>query len=423
MGMAILRPMKRMLIKEAHERLRQKLPMVLRGNLEKRVGSRRLILLKNNTVLREAELDSIERQGFKTVLLADESPEQEDHEIIQGREFLTDWIFDYWIATKTFIENSRTPERFDIEPQSPALRDATEKFITLLQAELNLTAYLPHLDIDLEEPYGHYVRVAAYSSMLTTKLMSDIVQEKVLRGFSVESSSRRQMTVTLGALLHDIGKEKNVETVRRFKEEARFTPEQREESKKHAAEGFEILGILNEPALRALARNHHQHFDGSGFPANVDGSARHGVDIDFFSRIVCVANTFDNLMRHRFGERPMIPAVALYHLRNTYKTWFDPRVLREFLAIVPPFQLGDEVLLSNGLLAKVLKQRGDTPCLPRVAILKETEPGRFQRHLEMELVGTPLRVVGYNGMKVDSLYYDNLSKSELLPVAGPTGKA
>jgi HD-GYP domain-containing protein (c-di-GMP phosphodiesterase class II) len=157
----------------------------------------------------------------------------------------------------------------------------------------------------------------------------------------------------VGALLHDIGKLSLPEELRTF----RLTAQDRGDPawQQHTEAGRKMVKGGLDPTSSKIVLDHHQHFDGSGFPPRkaVPGLPDQIVplqkkEIHIFCRIATLADRFENF-RHLPDGRIAPTVVALKRIRNPgYAKWFDPVVFQAFLESVPPFVPGEQVLLSDG---------------------------------------------------------------------------
>ncbi|HEY8627014.1 MAG TPA: HD-GYP domain-containing protein, partial [Gaiellaceae bacterium] len=142
------------------------------------------------------------------------------------------------------------------------------------------------------------------------------------------------------ALFHDIGKLAIPDAI--LLKPASLTEEEWTVMARHAEEGAHIinrLGFLND-AVPAI-RNHHERFDGQGYPDGLEGD-----EIPLGARIIHVADAFDSMLTTRV-YRPARPAEeALAELRRMSGTQFCPRCVTALDSIVavdkldtPPRQL------------------------------------------------------------------------------------
>ena len=128
--------------------------------------------------------------------------------------------------------------------------------------------------IEAKDEYarGHSHRVAEYAALIAGEL-----------GWSSEEI----MNLKYAAHLHDIGKIGIPDML--LNKPARLTPEEYSVIKEHTVIGAEILkNISLIPHVAEIARSHHEHYDGTGYP---DGLA--GENIPLSARIVAIADCYD----------------------------------------------------------------------------------------------------------------------------------
>ena len=171
--------------------------------------------------------------------------------------------------------------------------------------------------IDAKDPYtkGHSTSVSRYSEALARAL--NLPENEVER-------------ITLGALLHDVGKIGIPENV--LKKPDKLSEEEWNIMKQHPVIGAEKVLKPNE-ALRDLipiVKYHHEHIDGSGYPEKLKGD-----EIPLSARIVAVADAFHALV----SDRPYRKGLGLETacdilLQGAGKQW-DSGLVRKFIQIAP----------------------------------------------------------------------------------------
>ncbi|MBV5299629.1 MAG: HD domain-containing phosphohydrolase [Rhodoferax sp.] len=163
------------------------------------------------------------------------------------------------------------------------------------------------------ETGAHILRMAHYSELIARALdLPKAMQELLLEA----------------APMHDIGKVGIPDNI--LLKPGRLTPAEFEIMKQHAAFGFEILqGSLSRvlQAGAAIARDHHERFDGSGYPNGLAGS-----QIPIFARIVAVADVFDALTSERPYKKAWTLERASEHIKASAATHFDPQCVDAFFA-------------------------------------------------------------------------------------------
>ena len=128
---------------------------------------------------------------------------------------------------------------------------------------------------------------------------------------------QRLVRLREAALLHDVGKLAVPGVV--LSKEGKFTPEEHEQVKSHAALGAQIAeGLLDDEQLRWM-RSHHERLDGRGYP---DGLA--GRSIPDGARVLAVADAYDAITGNRTHRLPRGPVDAVAELRRCARSQFDP---------------------------------------------------------------------------------------------------
>lgn len=194
---------------------------------------------------------------------------------------------------------------------------------------------------DPKETGSHVNRVASYSVALyeAWALSCGIAQEEI---------ERNRDLLRLAAMLHDVGKVAISDLI--LKKPGRFTPEEFEIMKQHTLFGARLFGELYsdiDDAAMLITLNHHERWDGNGYPGFVDplswevmpgyeaadGKARgkQGAEIPLFGRIVAIADVFDALSNRRCYKEAWDPDAVVTELRNESGKMFDPELVEIFL--------------------------------------------------------------------------------------------
>lgn len=196
------------------------------------------------------------------------------------------------------IQRSQMQQRFDDEKK--LMVDGTMR--ALIEA------------IDAKDPYtrGHSDRVSKFAMLLARAA-------KLSEGEIKQAGD--------GGLLHDIGKIGVSEKI--LCKPTHLDPEEFAQIQEHPRLGHKIL--KNIPQVRDLLPGmlqHHERWDGSGYPDNLKGE-----QISQLGRILCIADCFDAMTSARFYR----PARSISEVRAEIKrclgTHFDPKLGEIFLSI------------------------------------------------------------------------------------------
>jgi len=131
--------------------------------------------------------------------------------------------------------------------------------------------------------------------------------------------------VVKAAPMHDLGKIAVDDEV--LRKPGRFTPEEYEKMKSHAAEGacviHEILAHTEDESFKIIAENvahyHHERWDGSGYPKGLAGE-----EIPIEARIMAIADVYDALVSKRVYKEAFDFAKADAIIMEGMGTQFDP---------------------------------------------------------------------------------------------------
>ena len=127
--------------------------------------------------------------------------------------------------------------------------------------------------------------------------------------------------------MHDIGKVGIPDNI--LNKPGKLTKEEYEIMKTHAQLGYNILKgskreILQTAAI--VAREHHEKWDGSGYPRGLKGKKIH-----IYGRITAIADVFDALGSNRVYKKAWIDKDIFNLLKNERGKHFDPSLIDLFL--------------------------------------------------------------------------------------------
>ena len=144
--------------------------------------------------------------------------------------------------------------------------------------------------------HSHLRRVQWYAVCLARHV--GVTDERLIRA------------IEAAALLHDIGKLAVPEHI--LNKPGPLGPLEFERMKLHATVGADILSAIDFPyPVVPIVRHHHEHWDGSGYPAGLAGE-----DIPRPARIIAVAEAVEELLGVADGVRSTPAAVlARIHVR------------------------------------------------------------------------------------------------------------
>ena len=176
--------------------------------------------------------------------------------------------------------------------------------------------------IEAKDEYtrGHSYRVAEYAALIAKEL-----------GWSQDEI----INLKHAAHLHDIGKIGIPDSV--LNKPTQLTENEDNLLKKHTIIGAEILkDVTLIPHVVEVTRNHHEHYDGSGYP---DGLA--GTEIPIYARIIAVADCYDAMNSRRIYRNALSQDEIYEEILKNKGTQFDPEIADIFLTLLTENQIPD----------------------------------------------------------------------------------
>ena len=218
----------------------------------------------------------------------------------------------------------------------------------------------------------------------------------MILGQALDMTHSQLRDIAMGALFHDIGKQKVPDVIRRKKghlseHEANFL-------NMHAQFGYDMLNKsgLFPSAVLDIILHHHEWVDGSGYP---HGLKRQQIAIE--TQVVSLANDFERLLRA--GEARS-PQVALGYLFKNRVDKHDPKLISTLVKVLGIYPPGTLVTLSCGDVAKVMVTTSQVkkPIVWSCSIDGKNGQLRFLTEEEQEIVAV-IKLEGLSSAAVKTL--------------------
>ena len=193
--------------------------------------------------------------------------------------------------------------------------DVKNKHLTDLEVAQKEIFYIlaDIMESDSGETACHVKRVALISRELA-----------ILEGNLLEEDIKM---IYLAAPLHDIGKILIDNTI--LHKPDKLTTDEFNVMKEHPANAVKILKTSDRKLIKAakvIAYEHHENWDGSGYPQGLKGE-----EIHIFGRIVAIADVLDALTNERSYKKAWSFEEATKFIMQSSGTKFDPRLVSLFV--------------------------------------------------------------------------------------------
>ena len=211
---------------------------------------------------------------------------------------------------------------------------ALEKQNTLLARRIeDATTNLSRLYEDLRSTYMRTIKVLAQAidarDHYTHSHSENVARFAIAIANYMKLPAKEIEILRQACELHDLGKIGIVDSV--LLKTSALTPLEWEQIRKHPTIGAQILEPLTFlNGVVDLVRQHHEHYDGSGYP-----EGRRGDDILLGARIIHVADAYEAMTAARsYRKTPLLKEEAVSEITSHSGTQFDPKIVEVFLKIV-----------------------------------------------------------------------------------------
>ncbi len=239
---------------------------------------------------------------------------------------------------------------FNKEDELVLMHFATNATVALQRAQMTRAILLRMIKMaelrDPKETGPHVNRVAGYAVE---------IYERWARNHNVdpEDIEKTKDNLRMAAMLHDVGKVAISDII--LKKPGRFTDDEYDIMKSHTIMGARLF--INKQSdfdelAQLVALNHHENWDGSGYPGHVDietgtptktdGLGRplgkRGDEIPLFGQIVSISDVYDALRSHRVYKKAWTEEQTLEEIEKMRGTKFNPEIIDVFFKVLPSIQ-------------------------------------------------------------------------------------
>jgi HD-GYP domain-containing protein (c-di-GMP phosphodiesterase class II) len=231
-------------------------------------------------------------------------------------------IFPYYSNEEEESQKADKPEAYSVY-----LDDVTEenkKFLRDMFSSLLEASKLKDNDTG-----KHIERVNLYTSILAKEMFNDPSWTEVDKDFIED--------IGFLAAMHDVGKIGTPDDI--LNKEGPLNEFEWGIMKEHTKNGAFILSSYPNPMAKEIALSHHEWWNGSGYPYNLEGKM-----IPLSARIVTLADVYDALRMKRSYKPAYSHEIAIQKIKQEREVHFDPALVDLVLRIQGAFA---EVYAAN----------------------------------------------------------------------------
>jgi HD-GYP domain-containing protein (c-di-GMP phosphodiesterase class II) len=227
-------------------------------------------------------------------------------------------------------------------------------------------------------------------------------------GYYLDLEPEQIKALSVGGLLHDIGKVKMPLEV--LNKPGPLTDSEFEIMKTHVAHGDCILretaGI--DDSSMCVTRHHHERLDGTGYPEGLRGE-----QISKFGRIAAIVDIYDALTSERCYKDAIQPSAVIRKLYEWSDSYLDRNLVEQFILHMGIYPVGAVVRLRSGIIGVVTAQNEKSLLDPVVRALYDTKRQRFVTPFEINLSSRPAglrldEIIGFEAPEAWNLQLEKL---------------
>jgi HD-GYP domain-containing protein (c-di-GMP phosphodiesterase class II) len=294
-----------------------------------------IVLASKGTIVTQAIIDKLNQVYFlNKIAVFHEDNQSRNNQSVERSKTVEE-------VEKSFSEFTFNVEGIFDVIDSRGIKDLEEirGFAKKIQNEMNSTrAIIKNIVLNgsgADTIYRHSVNVAALSSILGRWIGLD---EKDIN------------LLTYAGILHDFGKTRIDKQI--LNKRGTLTTKEFHQIKNHPITAYNLIkqvAFLDSSVCYGVLM-HHERLDGSGYPLGIKGEKIHE-----FAKIIAIADTFDAVNSNRMHRRSRGPFAALEIIQKDSLGKLDYEYCKVFLEHLVNYYMGEEVLLNNEMICKIIQ--------------------------------------------------------------------
>lgn len=299
------------------------------------------VRIDQNTKLTRKHINRLKEEGIRSVFVKD--PDTADLNEYLNNEKIQEAEQETVNQLRETADSIKNDELHRVPAEE--LSDTIDQLIDILEetdASVAFTSLKSH---------GDYLAKHCFDVCKLTLYFALANRDQLLEKYRHENSNSTMSwdefinQLGIGTLLHDIGNwEIPIETLEKQSE---LTEIEWEAIEKHPRLGYDILEKIEDIShlSRLPALLHHERYSGQGYP---DG--KQSTNIHLFGRIVAITDVYTALTSERPYRIELTPnrARQIMKQKQDDEISFDPDLMEMFLDLIPPYPIGQDVILSDG---------------------------------------------------------------------------
>jgi HD-GYP domain len=310
------------------------------------------LLLGHGTELNEMLIRRLRNLGVESVYIGNPYLDYDPPELIHERTRLK-----VLKVTRTNFEAFRKTHKINVAEFKVTVRKIIDDVIKNKNALIHLT------DI---RTYDNYT----FGHSVNTSLLG------VLIGIKMGLNVQQLHELALGVILHDIGKMLLPEDLLNKKDS--LSAEDWRLIQEHATTGFNILKETIPLPSAYVALEHHENYDGSGYPRGVADEKIH-----LYAQIAAIADIYDATTSDRPYRKAMMPHEAYEVILGNSGVKLNPHIVKIFLENVAIYPVGSIVMLDTNEIGVVTAVYPKISARPVIRVILDQAGKQVNRKIDL----------------------------------------
>jgi len=298
-------------------------------------------------------IDRLINLGIDTVFIEDKMTEDIIPEDIIRDETRKEAVEAVYKTMTSLIDQPQLQRRTSVPNLGSTFRSVFGEILTDISSRRDVLVSLTNMHVMDGYFFHHAVNVA---------ILAGIV------GLAKGYNQSQLVDLGVGALLFDIGMTQLPKEL--WGKRTDLNDEERMRIRYHTEDGYNLLRTQHDISLLSAhcALQHHERWDGSGYPRGLAGK-----EIHEYAQIVAIADVYDALISPRPFRHSHPPNEATEFLFAAGNSYFDLELVKLFLKHVAVYPIASTVKLNTGHVGVVSAIDPLAPHRPTLRIVQEPD--------------------------------------------------
>lgn len=311
------------------------------------------VLLRAGRELNAPLIDRLRTQGVDTLFIEDRLTEGIRPIETLEPEARSEAIRRIRHSMANISKDSTIPARAVIPSLGETFREIFRALLSSLSVREAMLINLTDLYVKDDYLFNQSINVAVLS---------------IIMGISKGYNEQQLEELGVGALLADIGMVRLSAGL--WNKAGTLTEEEWQHIRRHPEEGYQFLRSQPDIALASAlcAAQHHERYDGEGYPYGLKGD-----EIHEYAQIIAIADVYSALTSTRKHRQRYTPGEAIEYLYAVGNRQFSLELLRLFCAQIAIYPVASTVKLNTGQTAVVAEVKPSLITRPTVRVISEPD--------------------------------------------------